>query len=185
MSGTTVSPTDLFRHVHDALWADADRLRWAVAGLTPIDRVGRRGRLSALARRYDAYRVRLQAHHRVEDRVWFPAIAARSPEFVARDEAGLADDHRYLDALVGRADAALRRLADPAAPFEQARFDAESVVAALANLLADHFAQEERTAVPRLAEACSPDELADLRRRADREHARYCRLVAAAGPAGP
>jgi hypothetical protein len=106
----------------------------------------------------------------VEDRVWFPAVATRCPEFVVRDLTSLADDHRFLDALVARVDAAIARLCDPTVPFDAARSEAADAVTALAGLVTDHFAHEERTIVPLIDEVCSADDVTALARRADREH---------------
>lgn len=166
----TVSPARTFHQLHEAFRVDADRLRAAIGRFAERDRATGSGRPAALVRWFGEFRVQLLAHHRVEDEVWFPALAARSPEFVARDEAGMADDHRYLDALVGKVEVALERLADPSQPFGPSRSEAEVAATALADLLADHFAQEERTVVPLIDRVCTPEVLAELNRRADREH---------------
>jgi hemerythrin-like domain-containing protein len=157
-----------FHQLHAAFRADAERLRATVAAWSSDDRAA----LAGLARWWRRYREQVRAHHRVEDELWFPAVAARSPDFVVQARAAMADDHRYLDALLDRVDIALTRLADPTAPFEPARRDAVTAVAALASLLADHFAEEERSVVPLIEQSCTAEEIADLGRRSDRAHSR-------------
>jgi Hemerythrin HHE cation binding domain len=60
--------------IHQSLRADAARLAAAIAELRPSDR---RDRLPAVQAFFGHYRDQLILHHRHEDELFFPALAAR------------------------------------------------------------------------------------------------------------
>jgi hypothetical protein len=130
--------------IHQSLRADAARLAATIAELSPSDR---RGRLPGIQAFFGHYREQLIIHHRHEDELFFPALAAR----IGADRmhlTELADQHEALDAALQAAREDLAALAGPAANFATDRARAASTLSTMADLLAAHLTLEEKTALP-------------------------------------
>ena len=130
--------------IHHSLRTDAARLAAAIAGLSPGDR---RDRLPGIEAFFGQYREQLILHHRHEDELFFPALAAR----VGADRmhlTELAGQHEALDAALQAACESLTALAGPAADFAADRARAVSTLSTMAGLLDAHLTLEEQTALP-------------------------------------
>jgi iron-sulfur cluster repair protein YtfE (RIC family) len=130
--------------IHQALRADAGRLASALAAVGPGDRAGRLGGIGAF---YGQYRDQLALHHRHEDELFFPALAARAGAG-AMHLGELTAQHEALDAAVAAVSGRLAALADPAGDFAADRAGAASALAEMTGLLAAHLALEEQHALP-------------------------------------
>ena len=130
--------------IHQALRADAERLDAAVAAVGPADRPGR---VAGIAAFYGQYRDQLALHHRHEDELFFPALAAR----VGADAMHLGEltaQHEALDVALGEVSGRLAALADPAGDFAADRAGAATALAAMTGLLTAHLTLEEQHALP-------------------------------------
>jgi hypothetical protein len=132
--------------IHQSLRADAARLAAALAELGPADR---RDRLPGVRAFFGHYRAQLAMHHSHEDRLFFPALAARAGAG-RMHLTELARQHEALDAALQAVGEDLAALADPAADFATARVQAAGAVATMADLLATHLTLEEQTVLPLL-----------------------------------
>ncbi|MHC1558744.1 hemerythrin domain-containing protein [Actinomycetospora sp. C-140] len=172
---------------HRAMCADTRRLADLVARIaTGAERVDR-ARGVALARWIGRVADEIHHHHEAEDDVLWPVLERHARDRV--DLAALTDDHAALDPLLAR----VRAAADDVAGGGPADALAQHL-GELADLLAEHIAEEEREvfpiilahvpqadwhaveaavrdrggdigfALPRVAAAATPEELADLRR---------------------
>lgn len=129
--------------IHQALRSDAERLGTALAAVGPGDRV----RAAGIARYYGQYREQLALHHRHEDELFFPALAARvGADAMHLDE--LTAQHEALDAALADVSGRLAALADPAGDFAAGQAGATSALAAMTGLLTAHLALEEQYALP-------------------------------------
>lgn len=130
--------------IHQSLRADAARLATAIAELGPSDR---QGRLLGIQAFFGHYREQLILHHRHEDELFSPGLAARTGA-ARMHRAGLASQHEALDAAVQAVREGLASLADPASDFATDRAEAASALSTMADLLAAHLTLEEHAALP-------------------------------------
>jgi AcrR family transcriptional regulator len=94
---------------------------------------------AALQAEWKSFHEHLHGHHHVEDTAMFPNMRKMHPDLAACID-GLSADHRRLDPLLERGDAAFAQLPDSAA--------ALAVVRELQALLAPHLATEEASLIP-------------------------------------
>jgi hemerythrin-like domain-containing protein len=118
-----------------------DLVRFGVA-LLAVQR-GDSSRVEALREEWKTFRATLHGHHESEDHGVFPNIAAQHETARATIE-GLSADHRRIDPLLERGDAAFAEL--PRAD------EAQEIVRQLTQLLDRHLAIEEAELVPFLRE---------------------------------
>jgi hemerythrin-like domain-containing protein len=126
--------------VHRAIRQDLRRL--AVC----LDEIARRGvppsQARAIGRYTAALLTEIRAHHENEDEILWPAIAATAGQAV--DLAPLTDDHRAIEAAVGRASQALASFrAQPGSPA-----DLHASVTNLRDMVDEHIADEEKQILP-------------------------------------
>ncbi|MEJ2861165.1 hemerythrin domain-containing protein [Actinomycetospora flava] len=195
---TTATPTrqdDLLGITlgHRAMCADSRRLADLASRIvTGAERVDR-ARAAAIARWVGRLADEIGHHHEAEDDVLWPVLEARAGDRV--DLAALTDDHAALDPLLAEVRAAAGDLARAPTDAAAARALAQHL-AALADVLAEHIAEEEREVfpiilahvpqhewraveaavrdrggdmgfvLPRVAAVASPEQMADLRRAA-------------------
>ena len=132
--------TTMFVMTHRAFERDAQRLLDAL-GTDPTDPE----RVAALGRAWTLFHDLLEHHHRAEDEVLWPALAAAHPEADGIVER-MADQHHQLDGLLTSANQVIPGwAADPDATRCE---DARNAVGPIAELLATHLTDEESTAVP-------------------------------------
>jgi hemerythrin-like domain-containing protein len=130
--------------VHQALRADGARLVVTISALEPRDR---QGRLPGVREFYDNYREQLVAHHTHEDRLFYPALAARAGEDrMHRDE--LVSQHHQLDGVLQAVGEGLATLADSDGDFSAHRTKVAGDMSAMVEQLSTHLDLEERTALP-------------------------------------
>jgi hemerythrin-like domain-containing protein len=130
--------------VHQALRSDAARMNAVLASVGPGDRPGR---VASIAGYYGQYREQLALHHRHEDELFFPALAAR----VGADAMHLGEltaQHEALDAALAAVSGRLAALAEPAGDFAADQARAVGALTAMTGLLDAHLALEERHALP-------------------------------------
>ncbi len=126
--------------VHRAIRQDLRRL---AAGLAEIaGRGASPSQARAISRYTAALLAEIRAHHETENEVLWPVIAATAGQAV--DLAPLTDDHRAIDAAVGRASQALACFR--AQPGTHAELPAS--VASLRDMLDEHIADEEEQILP-------------------------------------
>jgi len=144
-TGQRSRPDDLVvTLIHQSLRIDAARLAAALAAVGPGDRPGR---VAAIAAFYGQYRGQLDEHHRHEDELFFPALAARAgAEAMHLDE--LTAQHHALDAVLQAVSDRLAALADPAGDFAAGHAGAAAALSAMSELLLAHLALEEKHALP-------------------------------------
>jgi hemerythrin-like domain-containing protein len=130
--------------IHQSLRADAARLAASIAELGPSDR---QDRLPGIQAFFGHYREQLLMHHRHEDELFFPALAARAGAG-RMHLSELAGQHEALDAALQAVGEDLTVLAGPVADFATDRVRAASALSTMAGLLAAHLTLEERTALP-------------------------------------
>jgi len=99
-------------------------------------------RAAALQQEWRFFHGALHGHHQMEDNAIFAGMKAQNPDLVGCIE-GLAQDHRRIDPLLERGDAAFAQL-------PQAAGDALAVVRELQALLDPHLATEESRIAPQL-----------------------------------
>ena len=130
--------------VHQALRVDSARLKLTVAALAPDDRGSR---LSGVREFYGNYREQLVSHHTNEDRLFFPALAARvGKDTMHLDE--LVAQHHQLDGSLQDVGEGLAALADPTGDFSADRTSVTAALSSMAEQLTTHLDLEERTALP-------------------------------------
>lgn len=158
-----------FLLMHRAIRDGLRLLPDATAAVGPADREP----LRAVQQWFGFIARAIHHHHRAEDDVLYPLIAARDPSFVA-ERTRLEVDHRQLDPAIAGIVAALRQLATtPAAGFPVAR---DALVAAARSLhaqMVDHLDREEAALIERMKHIFTDDDLA----RAEREMARSASLA--------
>lgn len=125
---------------HHAFRRDLARFHAALRNVAQGDS----SRLEALREEWNRFHQTLHGHHHVEDTGVFPDLAARHPTASGVIEQ-LSADHRRIDPLLQRGDAAFGRL--PNAD------DALAVVRELRELLEPHLATEERELIPFLRDS--------------------------------
>jgi hemerythrin-like domain-containing protein len=130
--------------IHQSLRMDAARLAGALAAAGPGDRPDR---IAAIAAFYGQYRGQLDLHHRHEDELFFPALAARvGADAMHLDE--LTSQHEALDAALQAVSDRLAALADPAGDFAAEHARAVANLSAMTELLLAHLTLEEKHALP-------------------------------------
>ena len=120
---------------HHAFRRDLARFAQALARVE----AGDTSRIEAVREEWKNFRGALHGHHEAEDHGFFPNIA-QAHESVRATIEGLSADHRRIDPLLERGDAAFEALPQTAA--------AVAVVRELEELLTPHLATEERELVP-------------------------------------
>jgi len=130
--------------IHQAQRDALRRYRDAVSSLTEDERADRG---KALARWARGFTLELEEHHYVEDTFFFPSLRSRvAPAGATIDR--LEADHRHLDELLARWPAIARRLAEPKAPFSDARAEATSIAVELEEFMLRHLAVEDEDILP-------------------------------------
>jgi hypothetical protein len=142
--------------VHQAMRTSNE---WLVAGIARAE-LGDRRRTAAIRRWFAGYAGELRNHHHNEDRIMFPALVARVPQFEDYDD-GLANDHLRLDAVIDGLDVALR-LWDEQPASQMARDRALDIANDLHDLLAEHLDIEDADVLPMFEQHLTLDEYAVL-----------------------
>jgi len=144
----SASMATMFMMSHHAFRRDLGRFAKALRGLG-----GNAARASALREEWTKFRGALHGHHHVEDTGMFPSMRQQHPEQASIID-GLAADHRKIDPLLERGEAAFAKLPDTA--------EALAVVTELTQLLTPHLATEEAELIPHIRGAkefpAPPDE---------------------------
>jgi len=147
MSRATSKPDLAFvTLIHHSLRADAARLAASIAALRADERVSR---LPGIEAYFDHYCDQLVMHHRHEDELFFPALAASA----GADKMHLNEldgQHHELDTAVRAVRGKLATLADPAKDFATERASAADAMSTMMALLDAHLTLEEGTALPLL-----------------------------------
>jgi hemerythrin-like domain-containing protein len=125
---------------HHAFRRDLGRFARALGQLGADDAA----RSQALREEWTNFHGALHGHHEAEDNGMFPSMRAQHGELMAIID-GLSADHRKIDPLLGRGDAAFAELPNTSA--------ALAIVAELSELLAPHLATEEAEIVPHIRAA--------------------------------
>jgi hypothetical protein len=123
---------------HRAIGQDLGRLVASAAELAPFAR----GRDLAIRRYSAALLTQIRAHHRYEDEIVWPVIAAAAGQAV--DLTPLTDDHQAIEAAARRASRALRSDGEP----DPALGELRKALAELRDMLGEHIADEERQVFP-------------------------------------
>ncbi|HSB86397.1 MAG TPA: hemerythrin domain-containing protein [Ilumatobacteraceae bacterium] len=132
-----------YRQAHRAMRIADDQL---VEALTEIV-AGDRNRAAALHHWFNGYGGELRTHHRIEDDLIFPALAARTREYAGYSD-GLADDHHQLDQLIDTIAAALAHMASGSREWAPAHSVALSAAVELRDLLLEHLDLEDADVLP-------------------------------------
>ncbi|WP_040493452.1 hemerythrin domain-containing protein [Ilumatobacter nonamiensis] len=153
-----------YRAMHAALRRSNDRLVDAVVELRHAPNPAR---ARAVRDWYRGYHDELVAHHRIEDTIFFPALAERVPTY-AEHHPTLHDDHERLDDLVGLVAPALDRLAATGPTSDSDRDRAIEVVTALRDLMSSHLDFEDREVLPLFERHFDAEEYGDFQTQARR-----------------
>ena len=130
--------------VHEHMRADLHRYVDAVTCATDDERPTR---LAALATWSKGFVHELEEHHYVEDRYFFPDMAAKVPSVVPVLDR-LEADHRALDELIARWPIVSRDLADRSRHFDEAKHEACRFAEKLRDLLVVHLDVEDHDVLP-------------------------------------
>jgi hypothetical protein len=114
-----------------------------IAGCQPGDR----RRAASLSRWFDGYAAGLRHHHRVEDEIFFPALAERVPSHVECAPV-LAADHEQVDDLLDDIQSTLAELADAGDRWHSLHGHVLAQAEELRALLADHLDLEDADVLP-------------------------------------
>src|SRR5215471_586561 len=136
----SASMATLLMMSHHGLRRDLARFKTALERVAKGDAT----RIEALKTEWKGYHMTLHGHHASEDNGVFPDLREKHPALRAVLD-GLGADHRQIDPLLERGDAAFAAL--PKTP------DAEAVIGELITLLDRHLAVEESEVVPHLRAA--------------------------------
>ena len=131
----------LYYLVHRAMRRTAVQFATALATLDHADRE----RAALLQWWWSRFSLELHNHHRIEDEIFFPSLAARVPAF-ATYEAGLADDHAHLDEVITGLDETVPRLLGGRWAEPHAR--AVALSRELADFLEEHLGVEDEDVLP-------------------------------------
>lgn len=101
-------------------------------------------RAAGLAEEWRGFHTTLHGHHQAEDAGLFPMLLGKVPS-LAPVITDLTIDHRAIDPVLERGDAAFSALGEPGAPAR-----AGAVVRELTRLLDDHLGREEASVIPHL-----------------------------------
>lgn len=138
----TASIATMLMLAHHGFRRDLAQFSKTLESLTSCDAP----RLEALREEWQSFHMTLHGHHEAEDGGVFPAIANEHASALATLEK-LSAEHRRIDPLLERGDAAFERLPETD--------EALAVVRELKALLEPHLATEEREIIPFLREAKS------------------------------
>jgi hypothetical protein len=141
--------------IHEQMRIDTRRAAALVAAALPADR---EGRLRPFATWAVGFGQELHVHHWVEDDHLFPALVARRPD-VAPVIDDLGADHEVVADILERWNPAVARLADPRAPFAEARAEMLELTTGLRDLLQRHLAIEDDQIVPVISSAFTEGEM--------------------------
>jgi hemerythrin-like domain-containing protein len=133
----TASMATLLMMSHHGLRRDIGRFATALKRVAQGDA----SRVEALRAEWKSYHATLHGHHTSEDNGIFPDLRQKHPELDAVIE-GLYSDHRHIDPLLERGDAAFGTLPNAT--------DAQALIAELTTLLDRHLRVEEAEVVPHL-----------------------------------
>jgi len=136
----SASMATLFMSSHHGLRRDLGRFGTALARV----KAGDRSHVEALQGEWKGYHATLHGHHAMEDGSIFPELREKQPALRPVIER-LASDHRRIDPILERGDAAFAALPKTA--------EAEAVIGELSALLDDHLALEEAEIAPHLRSA--------------------------------
>jgi hypothetical protein len=136
----TASMATLLMSSHHGLRRDLGRFRAALARV----KAGDPSHVEALQGEWKGFHMTLHGHHAAEDGGIFPDLREKQPALRAVIDR-LAGDHRRIDPLLERGDAAFAALPDTA--------EAEALIGELITLLDEHLALEEAEIVPHLRAA--------------------------------
>lgn len=125
---------------HHGFRRDIARFRGALEKVARGDS----SKVAALREEWQSYKNTLHGHHEAEDKGVFPSVLGQKPSLGPVIER-LTADHRRIDPLLARGDAAFAELPDTET--------AALVVSELTALLDDHLAVEEAEIIPFLREA--------------------------------
>ena len=143
MTDPTAPNLTRYRQLHNAMRIADDRL---VTGIDTLAE-GERDRAGALHEWFVGYAGELRAHHKIEDHIVFPALAARVPEY-ERYAPALAGDHEHLDELLDRIESSLSALATLVDGWQAERTLAVALATELRDLLAGHLDVEDDEVLP-------------------------------------
>ena len=147
-----------YREIHHTLRVANDQLVTALESLPLAEPRPRTAK--ALRSWFAGYGAELRGHHEVEDRVFFPALAARVPSYA--DYAPTLDaDHVRTDELIDAVGVALDRLTSGSS-WTDARGTAIAAAAELRDLLNRHLDAEDRDVLPMFERHFDADEYAEL-----------------------
>jgi len=133
----SASMATLLMMSHHALRRDLGRFQTALARV----KAGDATRVEALQNEWKGYHMALHGHHAQEDGGIFPDLREKQPAL--RDVIDrLASDHRRIDPLLEKGDAAFAALPNAT--------EAEAVISELTALLDEHLTLEEANVVPHL-----------------------------------
>jgi hypothetical protein len=154
------APPDLrqYRAMHSAIRTSNERL---VVGLTDLRRSARHPAAIALQKWFRGYREELRGHHRIEDTIFFPALAARIPSYADYSPTLDADHHR-LDELVDLVSESLEALASAGSTWDHDHAIAVARAVELRDLMAEHLDFEDREILPMFERHFSTEEYAAL-----------------------
>ena len=149
-----------YHAIHHAMRVTSRQLHAALSGMVEPDP----GRADAVRRWFAGFTGEVLVHHRVEDEVYFPALAFRVPTY-CEHAAELADGHHRLDQLLAGLGDALRGLAG-GRDWDRHRTDAAELAAELRDLLEDHLDLEDRDVLPLFTRHFTAEEYQELDERA-------------------
>ena len=132
----SASMATMFMMSHHAFRRDLGRFAKALSGLA-----GDATRAQALREEWTKFHGALHGHHQVEDTGMFPSMREQHPEQASVID-NLSADHRKIDPLLERGDAAFAKLPDTT--------DALALVTELTQLLTPHLATEEAELIPHI-----------------------------------
>jgi hemerythrin-like domain-containing protein len=153
---TTTPDLATYRAVHHALREAAGRMAAASGTLRRSDW----RRIDAFARYWKGYAGEVLAHHTIEDDVFFPALAERSPvaaELIARTDA----DHHHLDELMEAINAAVAHMVRGEGPGEL-----PALLGQLAVHMDEHLDFEDDDVIPLFLRHFTGEEYAALEEQA-------------------
>jgi hemerythrin-like domain-containing protein len=163
---TNAPDTSGYRAIHEAMRAANQQL---LDGLANAD-VHDPKRAAAIARWFRGYSDELRTHHHIEDRIFFPRLLERVPEYAVYSDA-LAGDHDQLDALIDALRDALGRWAastDASSTTRAVLADVTDLAIELRDFLTEHLAIEDADVLPMFEEHFDADEYAELEKLAGR-----------------
>ena len=155
-----------YLQVHRALRASNGQLVAALGTAVPTDVTQRAAK--ALHRWFAGYQGELRSHHEIEDRLFFPALAARVPAY-AEYASTLSDDHHRLDTVIDRLDAAIATMAGGTTQPNIARERALAHAVEMRDLMSEHLDFEDSDILPMFERNFGADEYADLDKQALKE----------------